>query len=144
MKQVHATTLQLDGKGVMLCGPSSSGKSDLGLRLIENGALLVADDRTNLTLGHNMVLASSPAEISGKMEIRGVGIINLEVIAEVHLAIVVELIEADAVQRLPSEENIDLLGIKLPLFRLYAFEASAPAKIRAALIHRFHLNKPMS
>jgi|TARA_B110000438_G_C15651424_1_gene579722 serine kinase of HPr protein (carbohydrate metabolism regulator) len=139
MKQVHATTLQLDGKGVMLCGPSSSGKSDLGLRLIENGALLVADDRTNLSLDQNMVLASSPAEISGKIEVRGVGIINLKVIEKVQLALVVDLIEAVVVQRMPSEEKIDLLGIKLPLIRLYAFEASAPAKIRAALM--YHVQK---
>ena len=55
MKQFHATTIQIDGKGVMLCGPSASGKSDLGIRLIEKGAILVADDRTDITLNNNKI-----------------------------------------------------------------------------------------
>jgi serine kinase of HPr protein (carbohydrate metabolism regulator) len=139
MIQTHATTLQLIGKGVMLCGPSASGKSDLGIRLIENGALLVADDRTDLTLDNKKVLASAPKEISGQMEIRGIGIITLDVIVKTHLSMVVELVNADAVQRYPTKKYIDFLGVTFPLIHLYPFEASAPAKIHRALIHHSHI-----
>src|SRR3546814_10156556 len=50
MQTVHATTVALDGTGVLLRGPAGSGKSDLALRLIDQGARLVADDRTALAL----------------------------------------------------------------------------------------------
>ncbi len=139
MKQFHATTIQLDGEGVMLCGPSASGKSDLGIRLIENGAKLVADDRTVLTLDNKKVLASVPKEISGKMEIRGLGIITIDVVVKTHLSMVVELVNAKDIKRYPVKKNIDLLGVTLPLIHLYAFEASAPVKIRRALIHQSQL-----
>ena len=65
MEQVHATTVDLDGQGVMLRGPSASGKSDLGLRLIDAGAQLVADDRTDLILSGDAVRASAPKELAG-------------------------------------------------------------------------------
>ncbi len=135
MKQFHATTIQIDGKGVMLCGPSASGKSDLGIRLIENGAILVADDRTDITLNNNKILASAPKEIFGKMEVRGLGIITLDAVVKTHLTIVVELVNSIAIERHPTKKNINLLGVTLPLIHLYAFEASASAKIRRSLIH---------
>ena len=46
--QLHATCVSINGKGVLLLGPSSSGKSDLGLRLVDGGAQLVADDRVDI------------------------------------------------------------------------------------------------
>ena len=139
MKQVHATTVQLSGQGVMLCGPSASGKSDLGLRLIETGAKLVADDRTNLTLSSNTIEASAPKEIVGKMEVRGIGIITFNPILKTRLALVINLIKASDMQRLPKIETTVILGVTLPLVRLCAFEVSAPAKVHAALMHYNHL-----
>jgi HPr kinase/phosphorylase len=139
MKQIHATTVHLTGLGVMLCGPSASGKSDLGLRLIETGALLVADDRTNLTLSSNALSASAPKEIFGKLEVRGIGIITLEAIAETRLALVIDLMNGDDIERLPKLETIAILGVTVPLIRLCAFEASAPAKVQAALMHHSQL-----
>ena len=123
----------------MLCGPSASGKSDLGLRLIEIGARLVADDRTNLTVSNNTIRASAPKELFGKMEVRGIGIITLEAIIETRLAMVISLIDAVDMQRLPTLETTEILGVTLPLVRLCAFEASAPAKVRAALAQHSQL-----
>ena len=139
MKQVHATTVHFIGQGVMLCGPSASGKSDLGLRLIEIGAQLVADDRTDLTLSNNSIRASAPKQLAGMLEVRGIGIIKIEAIAETQLALVIRLINTENLQRLPTFETTDILGVTLPLVRLCAFEASAPAKVRAALKQRSQL-----
>jgi len=133
MEQVHATTIDLNGDGVMLRGPSASGKSDLGLRLIDAGGRLVADDRTELTLSGGAVRASAPKEIAGRMEVRGIGIMEVPTVPETRLALVVELVGAEDVERLPEPETADVLGVALPLVRLAPFEASAPAKVRTAL-----------
>ena len=135
MDQVHAPTIDLNGDGVMLRGPSASGKSDLGLRLIDVGARLVADDRTDLSLTGNAVLASAPKELAGRMEVRGLGIVAVAAVAETRLALIVDLVDAGDVERLPQPETVEVLGVALPLVRLSAFEASAPAKVRAALKH---------
>jgi len=139
MEQVHATTIDLDGQGVMLLGPSASGKSDLGLRLIDAGARLVADDRTDLTVSGDAVLASAPEELAGRMEVRGIGIVAMAAVAETRLALIVELVDAKDVQRLPEPETMEVLGVTLPLVRLSAFEVSAPAKVRTALKHHSRL-----
>ena len=133
MEQVHATTIDLNGDGVMLRGPSASGKSDLGLRLIDAGGRLVADDRTELTLSGGAVRASAPKQIAGRMEVRGIGIMEVPTVPETRLALVVELVGAEDVERLPEPETADVLGVALPLVRLAPFEASAPAKVRTVL-----------
>ncbi|MBC8338838.1 MAG: serine/threonine protein kinase [Alphaproteobacteria bacterium] len=133
MEQFHATTIDLDGRGVMLRGPSGSGKSDLGLRLIDGGARLVADDRTDLTLSDGTLTASAPAELAGRLEIRGVGIVSVPSVSQSALALIVDLVNDASVERLPEPETVELLGLALPLVRLAPFEASAPAKVRTAL-----------
>src|SRR5262249_13386596 len=68
MVLVHGTTVALQGEGVLLRGPSGSGKSDLALRLIDGGARLVADDQTEIERTPNGLMACSPATIAGKIE----------------------------------------------------------------------------
>jgi serine kinase of HPr protein (carbohydrate metabolism regulator) len=143
MEQVHATTIDLNGDGVMLRGPSASGKSDLGLRLIDAGAMLVADDRTDLTLSGGQVHASVPKEIAGRMEVRGVGIVKVPTVAETRLALVVDLVGPQDVERLPEPATTDVLGVAVPLVRLAPFEASAPAKVRAALKNISPIKDPL-
>src|SRR3546814_14236208 len=74
MQTVHATTVALDGTGVLLRGPAGSGKSDLALRLIDQGARLVADDRTALALEGGRIIARAPETIAGRTEVRGLEI----------------------------------------------------------------------
>jgi len=129
---VHGTVVAVDGKGVLLRGPSGSGKSDLALRLIDGGAVLVADDRVVLTRDAGQISASAPAAILGRLEVRGLGIVHLAALKQAPLFLVVDLVEVD-IERLPTPEVVDLLGIPLPLIRMSPFEASAPAKIRLAV-----------
>lgn len=134
MEQIHATTIDIDGSGVLLSGPSGSGKSDLALRLIDGGARLVADDRTDLALADGRLVASAPREIAGRMEVRGLGVLEKDAVPQTVLALVVELVDPENVERVPKEATTTLLGVDVSVVRLHAFEASAAAKVRAALM----------
>jgi HPr kinase/phosphorylase len=134
MLRVHGTSVALDGDGVLLRGAPGSGKSDLALRLVDGGALLIADDQTELRRGAgDALIASAPPAIAGRIELRGVGILPCPSIAQAPLRLVVDLVAPDAVERLPEPEHCRLLGIALPLLRLAPFAASTPAKLRFVL-----------
>jgi len=134
MQLVHGTTVEIAGKGVLIRGASGSGKSDLALRLIDGGAVLVADDQTELSAKDDRLIASAPANIAGMIEIRGLGIVRLPHRAWAPLALVVELVAGAEVERLPEQNAEIFLGIALPVIRLAAFEASAAAKVRLATL----------
>ena len=129
---LHASTVALDGRAVMISGPSGSGKSDLALRLLDRGFTLVSDDQTIVRKDKERVLAAAPPTIRGKLEVRGVGIVDIETIDDVPLALVVEL--TSDIQRLPDDSRERLVrDIKLPLISVDAMTASAPSKVALAL-----------
>lgn len=135
--QVHATCVALPEGGVLLRGESGAGKSDLALRLIDGGARLVADDQTMLTRDGARLIARAPATIAGLIEARGVGILRLppeRLAPQVVVALIVDLVDPARIERLPEAAREDLLGVSLQRVSLAPFEASAPAKIRLALI----------
>lgn len=132
-EQIHATCVDVDGYGVLLLGPPGAGKSDLAFRLIENDRnRLVADDRVDLSERHGLLRAASPKTLAGKMEIRGIGIVAVEYLPETSIRLAVDLVAADAVERLPDPEAIEWLGISVPLLHLSAFEVSSCAKVQLA------------
>lgn len=133
METVHGSVVDIDGAGVLLRGPSGSGKSDLALRLIDGGGALVADDRVVLAEKGSDIEASAPVAIQGKLEVRGLGIATLSAVPASILKLVVDLVPGEAVERLPKAAETVLLGVTLPLLKLAPFEASAPAKVRVAL-----------
>lgn len=130
---VHATTIALDGAGVLLRGPPGSGKSDLALRLVDRGARLVADDQTVLVRRGNRLYATPPATIAGQLEVRGLGIVSLEHVADVPVVAVFDLVPAGAIDRLPEARHVEILNVALPLLRLDPVTASAAAKVRLAV-----------
>lgn len=130
---VHGTTVTLEGEGVLLRGPSGSGKSDLAIRLIDGGARLVADDQTELRRAADRLIARAPASIAGRMEVRGVGILRVPTVPSAPLRLVIDLVAPDRVDRLPEPQFCEYLECSLPLLAVAPFEASAPAKVRFAL-----------
>ncbi len=132
MEQIHGTCVTINGPGVLMCGPPGSGKSDLALRLIDRGATLVADDRIDLRIEDGAVMMSAPGEISGLLEVRGLGIRKFEAAAQCRLGLAVDLVARDAIERMPEPEFRDYLGISVPLMRIYPFDVSAAAKVRLA------------
>ena len=125
----HATAVAIDGEAVLLRGPPGSGKSDLALRLINDGAQLVADDQTLLRRAGSRIVASAPPAISGLIEMRGIGIFRVDA-TEAPLFLIADLVAFDAVERLPESRREAILGVEVPLITLAPFEASAPAKLR--------------
>ena len=127
--------------GVLLLGDSGMGKSDLALRLIELGALLVSDDRTDLFVENGKLHARAPAALAGLIEARGLGILSLSFQASAEIVLAVQLVAADAVPRMPERESYlpppELAlpeAARPPLIRLNAFEASALVKLRWAVL----------
>jgi serine kinase of HPr protein (carbohydrate metabolism regulator) len=117
---------------VLITGPSGSGKSDLALRLLDRGFTLVSDDRTIVKGDSGRLIASAPPNIAGKLEIRGIGIVDVERAEDTPVALVVEL--TSDMQRLPDDSRERLiLGVKVPLVTIDAMTASAPSKVALAL-----------
>ncbi|MCZ6861202.1 MAG: HPr kinase/phosphatase C-terminal domain-containing protein [Alphaproteobacteria bacterium] len=132
---IQGTCVAVDGAGVLLRGSSGSGKSDLALRLIDGGAFLVADDLTRLVREGEGLVALAPERLAGRIEARGLGIVAVPHIARAPLVLIVDLVAPEAIERLPEAITHNYLGLTVPLIRLNAFEASAPAKVRLAARH---------
>jgi serine kinase of HPr protein (carbohydrate metabolism regulator) len=129
---VHASTVALGGRAVLITGPSGSGKSDLTLRLLDRGFTLVSDDQTIVKKDGSRLIASAPPTIAGKLEIRGIGIVEMERSENVPVALIVEL--TGEIQRLPDDNRErPILGVTVPLITIDAMTASAPSKVAIAL-----------
>lgn len=130
--QIHATCVEVAGAGVLLLGGSGVGKSDLALRLIDAGARLVADDRTDLVRRDGEVFASAPASLAGAIEVRGIGIMSVPAVERAPVRLAIELVRPEQVERLPDARTRDYLGVPIPVVALAPFEASSVAKVRLA------------
>lgn len=124
--------------GVLVLGKSGSGKSDLVLRIIALGGKLVADDRTELFVRAESLHGRAPKPIAGLLEIRGVGIVEIPYLQSARISLVVNL--DGKPDRLPVHKQFTppaSFGIPARLFppviNINGLEASAPAKIAAAL-----------
>ena len=129
---VHASTVALDGRAVVIGGPSGAGKSDLALRLLDRGFTLVSDDQTLVRRDGDRLIAAAPPNIAGKLEVRGIGIVEMERLSDVPVALIVEL--TSDIQRLPDDSRErPILGVRVPLISIDAMTASAPSKVALAL-----------
>ena len=116
---IHGTGLVLGATGVLLRGPSGSGKSTLALALLDRwdgrgqAALLVSDDRVEMTLAGDGLAMHAPSAIAGLIELRGRGIVSRPHQAASRLHLVVDLV--DDFERMLEEEAMrtDLLGVEI-------------------------------
>lgn len=141
---VHATCIAVDGRAALLTGPSGAGKSDLALRCIGQNhywadrvirASLVADDQVHLERRGRRIAARAPAAIAGKLEVRGLGIIDVPRLPEAWLGLMVELADTGDIERQPDPSlKIQVLGLDLPILRVAPFQASAPLKVLLRLV----------
>ncbi len=129
----HGTAVAIGARGILLRGAPGAGKSDLALRLIAQGAVLVADDQVKLERLGNRLLASPPDSIAGLIELRGIGIRRLPYEASVPLALIVDLVTQEQVERLPEPRTTEIDGVVLPLLALVPFDASTAIKLILAL-----------
>jgi HPr kinase/phosphorylase len=140
---VHGTCVALGRSAALLRGPSGSGKSDLALRFLflarrRPAALepptLVADDQVRIRREGGRLLVEAPATLRGKLEVRGLGIVEMKSAAEAELVLVADLVAAGEVERMPdADATVSLLGLDVAAIRLAAAEPSAPIKLALAL-----------
>jgi hypothetical protein len=133
MALVHATCVVIDGAGVLLRGPSGAGKSDLALRLIDQGAMLAADDYCELSVERGILMARAPATIAGKMEVRGQGIVALPWTASAAVRLVADLMPMGDIPRLPETTTCAIDGVTLAWVCIDPSTPSAAARIRLAV-----------
>ncbi len=139
---VHGTCVAFGRRAVLLRGGSGSGKSDLALRFLalpdDAGMrpLLVADDQVWIeAAADGALVASPPRALAGKIEVRGLGIVDVPYLAQAELVLVCDLVDATLVPRMPPEplERIVIAGVSVPALKLAPFDASAPLKLKMAL-----------
>lgn len=111
---LHASCVALQDKGLLILGPSGSGKSALALQLMALGAVLVADDYTDLARGEGGVIARCPVALRGLIEARGIGILRADTVAQAQVALVVDLGRVES-ERLPPKRQFALLGLAFDL-----------------------------
>lgn len=129
---LHVGCVAIGGRGVLIAGESAAGKSDLGIRLIDRGAVLVSDDYTILHAEGGRLIAAPPPTIAGKLELRGVGIVERPFAADVPVALLVDLGLTPV--RLPEPAKREIAGVLIPAISLNGLEPSAPIKVEAALL----------
>jgi HPr kinase/phosphorylase len=140
---LHGTCVVVGGRGVLILGPPGSGKSSLALRLMDEpgqglskdlmAAELVSDDQVIVTRAGRSLVASAPAQIKGKFEIRGLAIVEVPTLPKASLSLAVKLRPSSEIERLPDPASFDILGLSLPMVEIDAQAASAPSRLRAAL-----------
>jgi serine kinase of HPr protein (carbohydrate metabolism regulator) len=142
----HATCVAIGETGILIEGPPGSGKSDLALRLLDqpgfgygtdllNGRL-IADDQVLIRRSGATLVASAPETISGRLEIRGLGIVSVAAVEAIPLGLMARLAPAETIERMPELEisAVEILGLSLPLVLIDPRQPSAPARLRAAAI----------
>ena len=130
--KMHATAVAISGAGLMICGKSGSGKSDLALRLIDRGATLISNDYVDISRANGKLFLSPPASLAGKLEVRSLGIFEQEHLSRIPLKLIVKLSESP--DRFPMDkQTMILLGITMPFCTLDAMENSATIKAELAL-----------
>lgn len=129
---LHASAVAIAGRAVLIEGRSGSGKSDLALRLIDRGATLVSDDYILVLRRDGELVARAPETIAGKMEVRGLGIVEMPHAADVPIGLIVRIDDGD-VLRMPERRARRIAGVEVREITLAPFEASAPIKIELAL-----------
>lgn len=133
MSRIHGTCVAIDQIGVLLLGPPGCGKSDLALRLIDGGAALIADDQVELNAHAGHLIARPPEQISGLLEVRGLGVFRSTYQDSIRLGLAVDLEPHIDRDRLPRPVDTQFLDIALPTIALDAFQASAAARTRLAV-----------
>ncbi len=129
---LHASCISINERAVLIEGPSGSGKSDLALRLIDRGGILVSDDYTIVRRIAGKLTASAPPNITGLIEVRGVGLVAMPFESDIPVALIVTI--SGTVDRLPDEASVrTIAGVAVPAGMIAPLEASAPIKVELML-----------
>lgn len=142
VERIHGTAVALGGRAALIRGPSGAGKSDLAFRCLGLGTSsvvrepvkLVSDDQVILKQQGEGLVASAPDTLRGKLEVRGLGILEVDTVAQANLVLIVDLIRDGSIERYPDPwPSARIMGFDVPVVRLFPFESSSPLKLLAAI-----------
>jgi serine kinase of HPr protein (carbohydrate metabolism regulator) len=129
---VHGACVAIGGRAVLIEGRSGEGKSDLALRLIDRGASLVSDGQVICQRHQGGLIACAPANLAGRIEVRGLGIVEMSNVERVPVSLLIVIL--DAPPRFPEDARTRrIAGVDVPVLALAALEPSAPIKVELAL-----------
>ena len=129
---VQGACVAIGGRAVLIEGRSGEGKSDLALRLIDRGATLVADNQVICQRNEGGLIANAPAHLAGRIEVRGLGIVEMPNVERVPVSLLIVIL--DAPPRFPEDPRTRrIAGVDVPVLALAALEPSAPIKVELAL-----------
>jgi serine kinase of HPr protein (carbohydrate metabolism regulator) len=129
---LHASCVAIKGRAVLIEGRSGEGKSDLALRLIDRGAVLVSDDQTICQRQGGVLHACPPTTIAGKIEVRGLGILEMPYVERAPIDLLIVIL--DSPPRYPEDaRKRRIAGVDVPVLALAALEPSAPIKAELAV-----------
>lgn len=129
---VHATCVAIDGRAVLIEGRSGGGKSDLALRLIDRGATLVADEQVVCQRHDGGLIASPPSHTAGRIEVRGIGLVELPHAERVPVALLVAILDSPP-HAMDDARRRRIAGMDVPVLPLAVLEPSAPIKVELAV-----------
>lgn len=131
---LHGCVVRYLNRGILLLGTSGSGKSEVTLRLVDDGGQLVADDQVLIRRDEDRLIASAPQEIRGLIEVRGIGIVRLPYLEEYPIDLVVQLVRHYGEnERLPIQRTFEILGKHVPLFFLNLMYPGVSARLKVML-----------
>ncbi len=134
---IHASAVALDDCGLLILGPSGSGKSSLAIEMVAMGAELIADDMVALSVKDGAVYAQAAPGTRGQIEARNVGILPCPLReGAVKVSLVVDL-GAEETDRLPFVEWHEHGGAKARKLR------RAPSLTASALVLALHHDGPI-
>ncbi len=126
----HASCVEFNGKGILIIGESGSGKSDLALRLIDAGGILIGDDYVELAVNGNKIVVKPAPHIEGMIEVRGIGVVEVDFKKKCLLHLVLQLTDRTQIERLPEAEFFEYEGVEVPMYKFDPFALSAIPKIK--------------
>lgn len=136
---LHGTCVAQGGQGVLITGPSGSGKSDLALRLVLGSAhpsfALVADDHVLVDQGPGVPKALAPSRHAGLIEVRGIGLVRVPHVASAPIVLAVCLRPWKEIERYPQSRRseMSIAGFAVPQIEIDAMSPSAAVRVRLAL-----------
>ena len=150
---LHGVLLNVYGKGVLIVGESGMGKSEIALELIRRGHLLVADDRVDVARIHNKIAGRAPELLESMLEIRGLGVIDVEKMfggsalleeTDIHLVIHLEKYDKEKeYNRVGNVEelNYSILDLNIPMVVLPVMEGRSMGVLIEAVVTNFRLRE---
>ncbi|XWN30798.1 MAG: serine/threonine protein kinase [Devosia sp.] len=120
-ENIHASTIVLCERGVLIRGASGSGKSSFAAAMVSafaargRFACLLSDDRTDVRAVNGRLVASAPEALRELLELRGIGIIGCQVARQAVVSLLVDLLDPSSVTRAPKREDsvAEIAGIGL-------------------------------